>query len=384
MTRRIGYCTNVHAGADLLQTRANLERFAVPIARSVGGGEPVGIGLWFSARSARELLAQERLAEWRDWLGSVHLVPYTFNGFPYGDFHSEVVKHAVYQPTWLEEARIRYTEDLVGILDYLLPPGEPGSISTLPLAWSEPAWSTDSYRQAAANLQAIAHQLHRLYEQNGRLMTLCLEPEPGCLLQRTADLIRFFEDYLLPGQDEAVLRRHLCICHDVCHAAVMFEEQIEVLEQYHRAGLSVGKVQVSSAVRANFGALDHAERHAAYAQLRNFSEPRYLHQTMVRQAAEEPRFYEDLPRALASEAVGGEWRVHFHVPIYLRKFGMLEAMQDPILECLQQLRAGPASTQFEVETYAWDVLPEELQVPDLTDGIVRELDWLRQALAASG
>ena len=33
---------------------------------------------------------------------------------------------------------------------------------------------------------------------------------------------------------------------------------------------------------------------------------------------------------------------------------------------------------FEVETYAWNVLPEPLQPTDLAIGIARELQWLHQ------
>ena len=32
---------------------------------------------------------------------------------------------------------------------------------------------------------------------------------------------------------------------------------------------------------------------------------------------------------------------------------------------------------FEAETYAWSVLPPELQAGDLSEGIARELSWLR-------
>ena len=35
------------------------------------------------------------------------LLPFTFNGFPYGDFHSERVKDAVYRPDWAGDDRDR-------------------------------------------------------------------------------------------------------------------------------------------------------------------------------------------------------------------------------------------------------------------------------------
>jgi hypothetical protein len=35
---------------------------------------------------------------------------------------------------------------------------------------------------------------------------------------------------------------------------------------------------------------------------------------------------------------------------------------------------------FEVETYAWTVLPDELKTDDLAGGITRELRWMRERL----
>jgi hypothetical protein len=36
---------------------------------------------------------------------------------------------------------------------------------------------------------------------------------------------------------------------------------------------------------------------------------------------------------------------------------------------------------WEVETYAWNVLPKELQVPDLAEGIAKELLWVKEQAA---
>jgi len=375
----IGYCTNVHAGPTLAQTKANLERYALEVKRQVRPHEPMGVGLWLSADAASQLVANDGACGFADWLADVGLVPFTFNGFPYGDFHQAEVKHRVYHPTWFEPARLQYTLQLIEIIDKLLPAGRTGSISTLPIAWSSPRPSADQMAAAARHLRTAAAAMKRLREQTGRMTTLCLEPEPGCLLQRSDDIVSLFRDHLLPGGDEAAVREHLAVCHDVCHAAVMFEPQGEVLRKYASAGIKVGKVQVSAAVAVDFAALSDSDRAAALAQLAGFHEPRYLHQTCIRQGSSAPAFYEDLPLALASVPNGtapqGEWRTHFHVPIYLQRFGQLTATQDDIHECLEAVRATSDCRHFEVETYAWSVLPEELRVPDLADGIAREMNW---------
>ena len=41
-------------------------------------------------------------------------------------------------------------------------------------------------------------------------------------------------------------------------------------------------------------------------------------------------------------------------------------------------------THFEVETYAWSVLPESLQVPQIAEGIAREMTWFAALLEEAG
>src|SRR5262249_30448605 len=134
-SEHVGYCTNVHAGADLATTRANLERHALAVKARYSPTQPMGVGLWLSAVAARTRLADGQSSAFADWLRGVGLVPFTLNGFPHGDFHQKVVKHRVYEPTWYDPARLDYTLDLITIHDALLPPGMEGSISTLPIAW---------------------------------------------------------------------------------------------------------------------------------------------------------------------------------------------------------------------------------------------------------
>jgi len=382
MNHQIGYCTNVHAGAGLDATRANLAQHALAVKQSISPNHPFGVGLWLSSAAVGELLAQRRITEFAAWLADVGLVPFTLNGFPYCDFHQETVKYQVYEPTWSERSRRDYTLGLVDILNGLLPEGVEGSISTLPLEWGTPRPTIDQMAAAAASLLAVVDHLSRLEAECDRLIYLAIEPEPGCVLQRSGDVVTFFEEFLLRQGDERLVRRHLRVCHDVCHAAVMFEEQDEAIGRYRSAGIGIGKVQVSSAVILPLDRIEPGDRAAAIDQLRGFAEDRYLHQTVVRRASDEtPVFYDDLPDALQSidgaTALCGEWRVHFHVPIYLERFGLLETSRQQILQCLEAARDFRELEHFEVETYAWSVLPQALRQPRLADGIAEELKWFR-------
>lgn len=374
---RLGYCTNVHAGHDYASTLANLELHSVAVREALGVGE-LGVGLWLSAEAASEALESE--APLRERLRELGLKVFTLNGFPFGNFHGPVVKHRVYEPSWSHPGRAVYTLDLAAVLNMILDEGEEGSISTLPLGWpSSPCEGVDR-SSAAQNLREIARRLAILELNTGRFIHLDLEPEPGCILQRATDVVRFWEEHLLRGhtKDERAIRRHVRVCHDVCHAAVMFEDQVDEMRRYEAAGVSIGKVQVSSALRV---AVQAGNRSEVLSQLAAFHEPRYLHQTAVRTLQQPLDFFEDLPPALDAVAAShhaAEARVHFHVPIHMNSLGLLGTTQDQILPCIAE--AGRLGVRhFEVETYAWTALPPHLQPPDLARGIADELRWLTAA-----
>jgi len=329
-----GYCTNVHAGATLEEMRGNLERHALAVKAKYSLDRPMGVGLWLSAKAAEELLTKHAEHEFAEWLAERGLVPYTMNGFPYGNFHQEVVKHRVYEPTWWQPERLHYTMQLAEIMDAILPLGMEGSISTLPLSWGSPCPDRSELEHAASQLRQAAQWLAQLEAESGRLVYVCLEPEPGAALSFSDDAVHFFQLQLFGSEDEAIVRRHIRLCHDICHATVMFEPQEEVLAKYQAAGIEVGKIQVSAALAMELDLFEPpaAEaRKAAIKQLSQFTEDRYLHQTVVRRGGEDV-FYEDLPLALEGESQNprGQWRVHFHVPIYLAEFGRLRATQDEI------------------------------------------------------
>jgi len=360
----------------------------------VDSNEPLCVGLWFSEISAAQALQPEPLERLRKTLAEFQLVPFTLNGFPQGDFHSQVVKHRVYQPTWWERERLDYTLNLIRLLDQILPPGEIGSISTLPIAWNKPAPKRDQLKQAANQLIAVAITLHQLFERSGRKIVLAIEPEPGCYLTDTSSFRVFFNEYLRdaslsPGIVE-VVGKYLTLCHDICHAAVMFEDQMLEFQQLRNDEISIGKVQVSSAIRVDWETMSMTERAMAFDQLKAFAEDRYLHQTNCRGRSDlKVTLIEDLPIALSSFSkhadVAGQWRIHFHVPIYVPNFGLIQSTQNEITKLFSLLSGAPSNRpeftgHFEVETYAWGVLPADLRGVDLNTGIANELMWIKKNL----
>jgi hypothetical protein len=387
-----GYCTNVHAGTDIDSIQENLRRFAVP-ARIEAGIADLGIGLWLPATAAEQLAGDTE--SFASFLRQQRLVPYTINGFPFDNFHQPIVKHAVYRPTWQDPARLRYTQQLADILAALLPEDQPvGSISTLPIGWPEHPDAIDHDREDGTIIEAagkqfreLAEYLKKLESRTGRRIVVAIEPEPGCLLDSTDSVIAFFAKQLAGTEH----RRYLTVCHDVCHSAVMMEPQTEVLTRLADAGISIGKVQVSSAVVADWQSMAVGRRREAVEQLKSFAEDRYLHQTMRLTAGGQRLMAEDLPELIAKTSAQGDpvwgddrWVVHFHVPVFLERFGHLTTSHAEVLDCLRTL-ADPAhpidfTGHLEIETYAWSVLPDAMRKRGLAEDIASELIWLRRSI----
>ena len=275
----LAYCTNVHPGDTLARTKEMLERHATRVRALVAPAGDLPIGLWLSAQAVREVLADpDGAARLGDWLAERRLAAVTLNGFPYGDFHGETVKTRVYHPHWADANRSMYTLDLARILARLVPAGtRTASISTVPLGWRSDFTNEGcgaSVGLAAAQLEWIAGRLAEIEDSTGVRVTVDLEPEPGCVLDRAEHVVELFDRALT--SEEA--RTHLGVCHDICHSAVMFEEQDEALALYARHAIRVGKIQVSAALAAHGAPRELAE-------LAQFADNRYLHQTCVLQGS---------------------------------------------------------------------------------------------------
>lgn len=383
------YCTNIHPGETWNEVRANLVRYLVPVRERFAPGTPFGVGLRLSAESAWALGEPEALEELRDFLRTHDLYVFTINGFPYGPFHGRPVKEAVYQPDWLEPERLAYTNRLADILSALVPEGIEGTISTVPGAFApRVAGERDAERMANAMLSHAAHLVH-LRETTGRSIALALEPEPCCYLETIAETVDFFSRHLLSREAVAgfaeltgldleaaavAIRRHLGVCLDACHMAVEFEDPAAVLESLERAGIRVPKVQVTAGLRVVIPGSDSSPLDALGA----FADDVYLHQVVERRADGSLKRYLDLPQALAaSRDLPGprEWRVHFHVPVFRERYGQFEGTQEYVAELLRLVRERSDCAHFEVETYTWDVLPEEFRREGIVAAVVRELEW---------
>jgi len=300
------------------------------------------------------------------------------------------VKRAVYHPDWTTEERHSHTLALAELLAAVMPADRTsGTISTLPIAHrGEIAGDPAAHEARACDaLCRLAGDLERLRDRTGKQVRVCLEPEPGCTVETTADAVRLWTEALpsaaeRTGTAQAAVREHLGVCFDTCHLAVAFEDPADSLASLAAAGVPVGKMQLSSAL-----AIAAPASHAGRAALLRFAEPRFLHQVRTLGDGGELLGADDIDpdlSVLAQLPSDRPWRVHFHVPINRDAVGEVGTTRDFLHGALAWLVASDAPLpDLEVETYSWNVLPGEERPGDLADlvaGIAAELRWVRREL----
>ena len=378
------YCLNVHPGETWEENFAAIREKALAVRAGLDREGAFGLGMRLGAAAAETLARPAALEEFRTFLGRENLYVFTINGFPWGPFHGTSVKEDVYRPDWRTPERRDYTIRLADILAELLPEGVTGSISTVPGSY-KPWIRTDADVVAMVDMLAdTAAHLAKLHNRTGAEITLALEPEPDCYVETTDETLAFFHGPLRDvggavlknrhgfsaARAEEALARYLSVCFDAAHLAVEFEDLGETLTRLRDGGVRVGKIHLSAALRAK-------PTGEAVERLGEFCDPVYLHQVKARSADGAIRSYPDLPAALAAGgAADEEWRIHFHVPLFFGQFGALQSTSSLFTDAFIAAVTSGATEHLEIETYTFDVLPEDLRAADVTDSIAREYEWV--------
>lgn len=393
------YCTNIHTGESWKEVFASLKKTVPELKFNLAPDKPFGIGLRLSNKASREILKDDHLSEFKTWLRKNNLYVFTINGFPYGDFHDSVVKDAVHKPDWTTMERYEYTDRLFTILKMILPEGMEGGVSTSPVSyrpWLKTKGLDRSIVLKAATIH-MAMQVEKLYkikEKSGTVLHLDIEPEPDGILENTVDVIDYFNDWLLKTGAEFLseilkisiqeaqhaMLDHVRVCYDVCHFALAYERPAEVFEKLRSAGIKIGKIQISAALKVNL--VNGVTRDRIAEELVPFNESTYLHQVVEKRSDNTYIHYADLPEALQHIDIPAaeEWRIHFHVPVFISQYNVLQSTQDQIMEVLNQVKKEAFPFHLEVETYTWEVLPADMQL-SLIPSIQRELEWVIKHLS---
>jgi hypothetical protein len=392
---RLAYCLNLHAAETLADLHEGLSKVTLPLRdRLAGSSETFGVGMYLAGALVREHPAGSRgIEELGQFLARERLDPFTFNAFPYGGFATAGLKERVFQPTWIEPARVEYTREVARIAARLnpgLPRDAHVSISTHTGGFGQKSAQripAPALREAYGQLAA---EFDRLEREHGCHIELALEAEPGANVSNTAELAEFFDSWSAEVKHDdddggwQVTRerfeRHYGICLDACHSAVEFEDPREALDLAGRCS-AFGKLQYTSALALP----DPARNAAGLERLLALDEPRYLHQVRGRDG-DALVLANDLP-----ELRGGwgnphsrwrgcdELRCHFHVPVDREELGAglrttrthADALLDGLLS--EPGRWKAPELHDEIETYTWDVLPGSARGPgSLVEGLERE------------
>ena len=386
------YSTLVHPGDTWEEMWHSLTTYVPAVKTRVCPNKPFGVSLRISGQSAGRLTADAKeRARLAAFLAGNDMYLYTVNAFPHGQFKGKRVKEQVYEPDWRTDERALYTMQVADILAEIAPAGIAPSIQSPPCGFKPRVTGPDVVDAYTRQVLRVVAHLVRLEEHTGRTVTLALEPEPFCFMEVTSETVDYFTHHLYADTSaealakdtgrsvaaaHAALRRHLGVVYDVCHQAVEFEDITASLASLVGAGIPIFKLQEAAALRVPV-----VTQHLVDA-LTPFADTGYLTQTIEHRDGRLTRYLnlEDAFAAWKKDPGPREWRTHFHVPVFLDDLGMFKTTRSAIEEALRFHKATPVSRQLEIETYTWDVLPAHLKTGDITDYVVREIEWVRGQL----
>ena len=386
------YSTLVHPGDDWAQMWDSLVTYVPKVKERWAKNHRFGVSLRLSAASASTLAkSQAERDKLKKFLNDNNMYLYTVNAFPYGPFKGTIVKEQVYEPDWRSEERTTYTKNVADVLADVSPDDVSPSIQSAPLGFKPRVTGPDVVDSFTDHVIRVCAHLVDVEARTGRVVTLALEPEPYCFLETTDETVEYFTKHIYSGKSaeklaklarmpiseaHVALRRHVGIVFDICHQAVEFEDIGACLQKLVDAGIPIFKLQEAAALHVPEVTQKIVD------VLKNYSKTIYLTQTVEKKDGRLTRFLnlEDAFAAWEKNPGPREWRTHFHVPVFLEDLGPFRTTRFAIEDALRFHKAKPLSRQLEIETYTWDVLPDNLKTGDIVDYVCRELDWVKGQL----
>jgi hypothetical protein len=386
------YSTLVHPGDDWPQMWDSLITYVPKVKERWAKNHRFGVSLRLSASSANTLAkSKPERDKLKKFLDDNNMYLYTVNAFPYGPFKGTIVKEQVYEPDWRSEERTTYTKNVADVLADVVVEGVSPSIQSAPLGFKPRVTGPDVVDSFTDHVIRVCAHLVEIEAKTGKVITLALEPEPYCFLETTDETVDYFRDHIYSGKSAeklaklarmpisdaiVALRRHVGIVFDICHQAVEFEDIGACLQKLVDAGVPIFKLQEAAALHVPEVTQKIVD------VLKTYSKTIYLTQTVEKKDGKLTRFLnlEDAFAAWEKNPGPREWRTHFHVPVFLEDLGPFKTTRFAIEDALKFHKAKPLSRHLEIETYTWDVLPDNLKTGDIVDYVCRELDWVKGQL----
>ena len=377
-THHLSYCTNVHPSETVEELFTILDQEIPPIKAALCPRQPFGLGLRVGATVCRQLILNQStvLNQLLAKLDERNLYVYTINAFPYGSFSAQRIKEQVYSPNWCTDARLEYTLNIATLLS-LLPGPQKRSISTVAGGFQPETLSIEDAQKMSNQLRKLCQGLAQIEDKTGIRIQVGLEPEPWTTLEKSTEVIDFFERWIWPSTSLAP--DYLGMCYDTCHQAIAFEDPINSWSRLHEAQIPIVKVQLSNAL-----ILNQPESEIGRTRLQQFSEPRFLHQVTGRQVDGTILRALDLPDIASppKEWIDcEEWRCHMHVPLWWDGDQYIKTTS-AYWRSIASLCSTQEHLHIETETYSWSVLPPSHpgRTAGLTACLIKELQVAQDAL----
>ncbi|MCO5229201.1 MAG: hypothetical protein M9934_13080 [Thermomicrobiales bacterium] len=302
-------------------------------------------------------------------------------------------KAEVHRPDWRSEERLSFMFPAANLATELAQTENFG-ITTNAFtyrSWIDPGMP-GNWAALTLNLIRIVEHLVRVRDRTGLTIHIDIEAEPGSLLRDTDDIVRYWQEWLIPrgaamlsdrmpitdGTAVEAVLRHVRIALDTAHAAVVWDDPVTSLDRLVNAGVQIGRLQVSAALECEIPA-EPGERMALAEMLTVQQSPTLLQQVVaIRDGAR----YEDLPDAIAviDESVGDIWRIHTHAPVIGDGYGLLRTTRSVTEEWLREIAARSLNVGLiELRSANWSVVPADDR-GEMAEMIAREAEWVREVL----
>ena len=433
----LSYSTNVHPAENVAELETVLRQQVAPVSRAAFGAGVAAVNLRLGMYQADELLGNPVLGststltdamlsagpapaceKFIALLDELKLDVVSINAFPIRDFHAPRVKEQVYSPPWTDGGRSLNSYKIAKVMAlFMARPSVNRTVANIsvPSGVYKGLYSdSDEVREQCGHwMTECVRELLRLQRLTGRTVQLGLEPEPSTTGESCEEFVSYYEALLSVArskfptqlgisraQSDELMRRFVTVNLDLCHQAVEFEDPLVDLKMWRAAGITLGGIHISAALKLS----EPAQNAEAFAQLKAMDEPRYLHQVIGRTRDNQLIRFHDLPEIWNPKKLGArtisdfsELRCHFHVPLFTELEGPLKTTRDAVAPAVKYALQEGLTNNFVCETYTWHVLSSLLGQGnagakavigsdgkvDVQAGIVRELLWAKGVMESA-
>ncbi|MCO5225146.1 MAG: hypothetical protein M9953_07405 [Thermomicrobiales bacterium] len=383
----VGAMKPVRSYADL---QATIRESLAPWNNAIARESPANVSLRLSQAALNDpLCTAENL---RSLLGEYDLRLAGISGVSIGGG----AKTEVHRPDWRSEERLSFMFPAANLATELAQTENFG-ITTNAFtyrSWIDPGMP-GNWAALTLNLIRIVEHLVRVRDRTGLTIHIDIEAEPGSLLRDTDDIVRYWQEWLIPrgaamlsdrmpitdGTAVEAVLRHVRIALDTAHAAVVWDDPVTSLDRLVNAGVQIGRLQVSAALECEIPA-EPGERMALAEMLREQQSPTLLQQVVAIRDDEIVVRHDDLPEAIAviDESVGEIWRIHTHAPLLADRYGMFRSTRPLTATWLQEIATRDLNVDLiELRSANWSVVPADDR-GDIAEMIAREAEWVREVL----